>query len=161
MKCAFKCVFQSGLLQEYILLQPFHFLINLNNTIAFIHSVTQYLRERIYRIADFILVVVNRHPVNGIQRVIQEMRINLCFQSGDFGVILSDRRYFFTFHRIVQFLYHLVELIGDRFYFYRHMFIRFNSYRQLTLLGNLHCLDYFANRSCQTICDENNNDNQS
>ena len=49
---------------------------------------SEHVRERGDHFADLVLIVGNCHPVDGIQGVIEKMRIDLTLQQGKFGIFL-------------------------------------------------------------------------
>ncbi|MNI86346.1 hypothetical protein D3C73_1434370 [compost metagenome] len=57
--------------------QPLHFLPYRDDFIAWANRVPEYLRQILEHVADLILLILNGDPVNRIQSVVQEMRIDL------------------------------------------------------------------------------------
>ena len=57
-------------------------------TFALGQTQSEHIGERSNHFADLILIVGNCHPVDGVQRVIQKVRIDLTLQQGKFSVFL-------------------------------------------------------------------------
>ena len=89
-------------------------------------------------IADFIFIPVYGHPVDGVQGVVQKMRVYLSFQCGDF-------RIFLLFHRFFQLIHHQIELFRNGFNLRRPALIRRYPDIHIPFSGFAHYFDHALN----------------
>ena len=83
-----KCIIKAHLLQTDIFFQPVCQFSYGYNLVALIYTVSEYHSQISDHFTDFIFLFLNCHPVNGIKSIIQEMWINLGFQSTNFRILL-------------------------------------------------------------------------
>lgn len=98
-----KRIIKPLLLQIHISFQILQFILYLYDLIAFVNTVPQNCRKTREHLTDRIFFIVQRYPVDGIQRIIQKVWVDLCFQRFDFRILDAHQRFFFLFIGLVDF----------------------------------------------------------
>ena len=116
-------VLHPVLLQVDITLQPFHFIPHRNFPVIVGYGVAQDERKGIDGVADVILFPVDRHPVDGVQSIIQEMRIDLGLQCLQLRFLSIFRSFLLLLPGDTQLPKSVIEFICNRLYLYRKGFL--------------------------------------
>ena len=125
-------VLHPVLLQVDITLQPFHFIPHHNFPVIVGYGVAQDERKGIDSVADVILFPVDRHPVDGVQRIIQEMGIDLSLQRLQLRFLAVLRSLFLLLPGDTQLPKSVIEFICNRLDLYRKGFLDGDLHRQIS-----------------------------
>ena len=106
-------MFKPHLVKADVAFQPFLHHPDLHNGIALVHAVPENNSQIADHPADLILFFLNGHPVDGIQCIVQEMRIDLCLQRADLRILLPVRRRLHFLYEVLHLHGHLVKVFRN------------------------------------------------
>ena len=113
----FKIIHESDFLKKEVLFQVLHLILYFNHSIASTDLVPEDLGKLTEHFTDLILPVFYGKPMDGIQGIIDEMRIDLGFEGPDLRVFFHFTYLLDLVHLIIDLFHHLIKLIGYDGYF--------------------------------------------
>ena len=108
----FKVIHETDFLKEQILFQVFHLILYFNNVIAFTYLIPEDLGKFAKHFTDFIFPVLYCQPMDGIQGVVDEVRVNLGLKRPDFRILLHFTDLLNLVHLVINLSHHLIKLAG-------------------------------------------------
>ena len=138
-----KSIVEPHFLKADIFFQPVCHLRDGHHLVAFIYAVPENDPQVAQHFANLIFLLFNRHPVDGIQRIVQKMWIDLSLQRPYLRVflLLCDLSYFCD--QILNFSCHGIEIVRDL----SHLILSIHMHLNIQITA-LHLLDSPYNTPC-------------
>ena len=138
-----KSIVEPHFLKADIFFQPVCHLRDGHHLVAFIYAVPENDPQVAQHFANLIFLLFNRHPVDGIQRIVQKMWIDLSLQRPYLRVflLLCDLSYFCD--QILDFSCHGIEIVRDL----SHLILSIHMHLNIQITA-LHLLDSPYNTPC-------------